>query len=556
MKRKRLYFTLFVTLLFQVGMLLLVYKSNWLMDYQLILNVKASPGATCQIYINGKENPLNNRSTDRQGETWMVSLPKTRINRIWLNTPPPSGSIEINKVKIKSLLREFEFKGKSIRTLFLIDKNVIDPGSTFEFNKRFVRMINDALGDKTTFYLITPLATLLFFCFFHFFNPKGILFFFRARVVNDVTLLFLIIIFFFFLDHIFLITKRTHLMEKRKIAEKPSFRFDSISSFPQQYTSYFKDFFPLRSTFIYLNNLIKVRCFGISPTPKVILGKQSWLYMGRESDKIDVAAYFRQLKSFSKEELEQWKSLLQKRQKWLAKRNILYLFIPVPNKSTIYPEFMPDHIQPMGSQSLLDQLVGYLKTHSTVPVLDLRDALVAAKKVHPVYSKTDTHWNDFGAYIAYREIIGYISSRFKEVMPIPLSRFKIIPKNRSGGDLAIMLSLHKEVMREDMVFLTAHPSLTAAGIGMKNISKYIKQGTTECTEGAPLKLLMVHDSFYKKLKPYLSEQFVKVHYIWDWKMNFYSNIILREKPMIVIDQMAERFLMGDIPKNPQLLWSD
>ena len=63
---------------------------------------------------------------------------------------------------------------------------------------------------------------------------------------------------------------------------------------------------------------------------------------------------------------------------------------------------------------------------------------------------------------------------------------------------------------------------------------------------------MVHDSFYSRLRPFLSEQFSRVLYIWDWNMNFYPEIIEREKPKLVIDEMVERFLMDKIPVNPPL----
>ena len=40
-----------------------------------------------------------------------------------------------------------------------------------------------------------------------------------------------------------------------------------------------------------------------------------------------------------------------------------------------------------------------------VKAIDLRTALVAAAAHGEVYSKAETHWNDAGAYVAYREIV-------------------------------------------------------------------------------------------------------------------------------------------------------
>ena len=64
---------------------------------------------------------------------------------------------------------------------------------------------------------------------------------------------------------------------------------------------------------------------------------------------------------------------------------------------------------------------------------------------------------------------------------------------------------------------------------------------------------MVHDSFYHRLKHFLSESFSRVLYVWDWNLNFYPEVVEREKPRLVIDEMAERFLLGKIPVNPRSL---
>ena len=112
-----------------------------------------------------------------------------------------------------------------------------------------------------------------------------------------------------------------------------------------------------------------------------------------------------------------------------------------------------------------------------------------------------------------------------------------------------MLFLHQEVLREDIIRLRAQPPLEFDGAGLGNISRLVREGFTRC-ETAPLpNILMVHDSFYKRLKPYLSASFSRVLYIWDWGMNFYPDIIEREKPTLVIDEMAERFLLGPPPGN-------
>ena len=113
-----------------------------------------------------------------------------------------------------------------------------------------------------------------------------------------------------------------------------------------------------------------------------------------------------------------------------------------------------------------------------------------------------------------------------------------------------MLSLNKDVFRENMIFLEARPPLRATGDKLENISRFVKQGYSECPTAPLPNILMVHDSFYKRLEPFLSEQFSRVLFIWDWDLNFHPHVIERENPKLVIDEMAERFLMQKIPVNP------
>jgi len=360
---------------------------------------------------------------------------------------------------------------------------------------------------------------------------------------------FFLVLLFPLTNGIFNITPKSELVERRRLAGKPVFTLNSIFEFPEPFTRYYNDHFPLRGRFILWNNLLRLKLFGVSAIPKVVVGKQGWLFMHEAGLGESTVDYYRSARLFSRRELAHWKRVLEERRQWLSDRGIRYLFLIAPNKNTIYPENMPGNIRRVRPYSRMDQLISYLNKYSSVPAPDVRKALLRAKKNYPVYSRTDTHWTEYGAYIAYREIMKYISRWFDGAEPLPLSRFKIGIRNWSGGDLAEMLSLHREVLREDVVRLQAQPPLEFDGAGLGNIGRLVRKGFTRCPTAPLPNILMVHDSFYKRLKPYLSASFSRVLYIWDWGMNFYPDIIEREKPVLVIDEMAERFLLGPPPGN-------
>src|SRR5207249_4855988 len=130
------------------------------------------------------------------------------------------------------------------------------------------------------------------------------------------------------------------------------------------------------------------------PTPSVILGRSGWLFFAGD----EALASYRAVQPFTEVELAAWQRRIETRRDWLAERGICYLVVIAPNKETIYPEFMPESLNRVRPVTRLDQLVAHLRAHSSVAVVDPRDALRTAKAGGILYLRTDTHWNDVGAW--------------------------------------------------------------------------------------------------------------------------------------------------------------
>src|ERR1017187_11022179 len=73
--------------------------------------------------------------------------------------------------------------------------------------------------------------------------------------------------------------------------------------------------------------------------------------------------------------------------------------------------------------SKLQQLADYMKTHSTVEFIDLTQSLTDAKKIRVEYLKTDTHWNSFGAFVAYQTLAQALTRQFPELQPLPADTY-------------------------------------------------------------------------------------------------------------------------------------
>jgi hypothetical protein len=192
-----------------------------------------------------------------------------------------------------------------------------------------------------------------------------------------------------------------------------------------------------------------------------------------------------------------------------------------------------------------------MKAHSTVEVLDLRPALLQAKQTARTYLITDTHWNLYGAFIGYQEMIKALRRQLPDLgEPLPLSAFETRFAQAKGGDLATMLGQEQSLPEKDAVRLVPRPPLQP--IECKADTNILKRRWTLETHpvysenpSQKYKALFFRDSFAEVLKPFLGYQFKRVVYIWlsTWD----TQVIEREYPDVVVDQVVERgFNEGDI----------
>jgi len=114
----------------------------------------------------------------------------------------------------------------------------------------------------------------------------------------------------------------------------------------------------------------------------------------------------------SREHLETYQWFLRDRRDWLAEKGIRYIFLPVPNKESIYPEHIPWRIRRNAGTSLYDQIIGYLNENPGFSdYIDLKEVFLRQKAGNQLYPKTDSHWNVDGAFEAYNNIGAMIKAQ-------------------------------------------------------------------------------------------------------------------------------------------------
>ena len=238
--------------------------------------------------------------------------------------------------------------------------------------------------------------------------------------------------------------------ENRAMARLPGRpkTFKQLGRYSDLFLAYYRDHFGLRNTLIRGLSLVKFHGgLAFDRGTNIIMGKDGWLFYPKEPG--DFLAD-RNLDPFTSGDLDIWQQILERRSKFCADHGIPFIVVIPPDKQTVYPELLPADFSVVGPKSRLDQLIDRLhETNSPVDMIDLRPILSEAKKYHRIYFKTDTHWNDLGAYAAYPVILDEVNRVLPGVKltPQPLSNFTLDTSKRSG-DLAYFLNLYYEYNEE------------------------------------------------------------------------------------------------------------
>jgi hypothetical protein len=330
-------------------------------------------------------------------------------------------------------------------------------------------------------------------------------------------------------------------IEKRAAAPMPEFRLMKIFDFPSEFDLYYNDNFSYRRTLIRWYNRMKVRWLKVSPMrDKLMLGKDGWIFWTGDRVLRDYDGSWQ----YTGEELERIKDTLVQRRDWLEKKGAAFYLIVAPNKHTIYPEYLPYNIKKFSRKSRLDNLLEYLRLNTDIKIIDVREALLREKAAERLYYKLDTHWNHYGAFIAYRELISEVARDFPRVRPLSITDFNIKKQPRKTGELGVMLALGSELEEENIILEPrgGYAALEAPYLYDEAGSPYASYGVTKETnqDGLP-GLVMFRDSFSSALVPFLSENFRRSVYLWTHNFSSALEVIEREKPEVVIHELVERF---------------
>jgi len=360
-----------------------------------------------------------------------------------------------------------------------------------------------------------------------------------------ITVAFLGILLLPFADSLFNFIPKVENRENRALKKKPEFDINNLDAFPQLYDEYYSDNFDLRNQLLAFNSNLKFKMFNKPPVNgKAFLGNDGWMFITKHQ----MDTYLGNTMVDEKELIEYY-NIIKFREHFLDSIGCKYYVVIAPVKTSIYPEFLPLSKRKTNQETLTDQIVALLDTIKGITTIDLRPVLKEAKGGVRLYHKTDNHWNDYGAYVAYNKIMNTLSVNFPGLSPIPISKYKIDSTKVKGLALTNMMGIYEGIYENKIKLKptfnikskkgakSGYPVIPYFGYPSEYERVYVTDNDT-----LP-KLLMIRDSFGGMLIPYMREHFSKSVYIFDsWHHAFNKEIVLNEKPDIYIQLVLEMFI--------------
>ncbi|KUG28947.1 hypothetical protein ASZ90_001172 [hydrocarbon metagenome] len=341
--------------------------------------------------------------------------------------------------------------------------------------------------------------------------------------------------------------------ENRTLAAVPgtSLLFSDPAAYARGLRAAFAERFPLRETLIRAGNRLRLAVFGESPVPGVLVGRDGWLFYSLENALDDHINVMDMSEAF---QADMTRILVARRDR-LAARGIAFYVVVCPDKHTVYPEYLPGYVHPLRPRSRLD-ILGERLTAAGVAFIDLRPDMARAKAVRRAYWKTDTHWNDWGAFMGAKRIVDVLRQRFPAIPPLDAADFDVTEAVIPGGDLAGMLLLPDVWPETDIRLTPKDPRGKGVRVSFGAPRPYADPANhpdramvvAETGDARLPRALFFRDSFSSAMIPFLAGRFQSAVFVWN---HAYSpDIVAAERPDVVVLEVVERYQYAFCLDNP------
>jgi alginate O-acetyltransferase complex protein AlgJ len=266
---------------------------------------------------------------------------------------------------------------------------------------------------------------------------------------------------------------------------------------------------------------------------KFLEGRDGFLFMADDNN--NVIAQHRGMLRLDEAQLEGWRAVLEGRTKLLAEHGAQHLVLVAPNNHSVYPEKLPEEIE-AAPERPVHQLIAHLEqSGSPVNIIYPLDELVAAKPERLVCSQVDSHWTDYGAFLAFTRLMNEAQAVVptREVARDDVLFIDITVNGDLGGKL--------EPKREATQAFGRLRYRSARLIYDNCVEGTGALAVTECDPAPPTTCLLLGDSYSYFIVRYLSECWRRLVFAHSPTLD--RAVVETVRPDLAVTVIAERFLV-------------
>lgn len=269
-----------------------------------------------------------------------------------------------------------------------------------------------------------------------------------------------------------------------------------------------------------------------SADEKVLRGKRSRLFLAHDSH--DSHRQIMGERMLSREELDAWKRETDRRMADVGKAGSRLIQLIGPAPQVVHASDLPDSMSVSDTRPALQILRSLTAMRPTPDILYPEDELIRASHVRDPFGKTDSHWNDLGAYVAYEAVM----DRIGESLPVRrLARDDVSFHDTCYiGDLGIKLRPQRAA-----TFLRARIDRPEARLVEDNrVRNHGRSVVYHCEAAPPCTCVVFGDSWAYPMLLYLAESFRRLAFYH--RVNVLDRQPLAdERPELVLMILTERF---------------
>lgn len=271
---------------------------------------------------------------------------------------------------------------------------------------------------------------------------------------------------------------------------------------PRQLDRFLADHFGLRADLVRAHGRLRY-AVDLPSDLRVIIGRDNWLFLNGDGT-IEQATG----KTLRQASIVAFADRAAALRAHLAEKGADFLVAIPPNGATVNRARLPAWAAEAPAVTEYDLMMRALGERG-VAAVDLRVSLMAANASSPTYRRTDSHWNKFGALVAYNAAMRAARRPEWAIDPARVLRGFV---RVDGGDLARLLAISADVSDEDAVIdLSAYgPAAPPATV---IATQFESGGDLVETGRAGARIVVIGDSF---TRGYWQDYFAThaARYVW------------------------------------------